>query len=160
VPPGQQGAHPGRIHDAVVAYLQARDWPLDDRGDVVATPVTGTFGEWPAFFEIREDAQQLLIYSVFPLTVPEERLDEGARFVTRANWGLTLGNFELDLDDGEIRYKTSADFEGADIPDAMVDHLFLANVITSDRYLPALRAVIDGADAASAVAAAEATGSA
>jgi hypothetical protein len=32
-----------------------------------------------------------------------------AKFITRANYGMSLGNFELDFNDGEIRYKTSID---------------------------------------------------
>ncbi len=35
-----------------------------------------------------------------------------AEFITRANFGIVIGNFEIDFSDGEIRYKTSIDVEG------------------------------------------------
>lgn len=35
-----------------------------------------------------------------------------AEFVCRANYGLVSGNFELDMRDGEIRFKRFAECEG------------------------------------------------
>ena len=61
-----------------------------------------------------------------------------AEFVTRANRGMRIGNFELDFDDGEIRYKTSMDVEGGDLTDKMIDNLLRANLTTTDRYFTGL----------------------
>jgi hypothetical protein len=143
------------IGAAVAGYLSRHQWPYEDRGQALATPVAGKNGSWVAFFEIREEDDQLLVYSIIPFDVPEVRRTEAARYLTRANFGLAIGNFELDLDDGEVRYKTSIDVEGAQIVEPLIDHLFLANVVTVDRYLNGLRAVIEGDAAEVAVAAAE-----
>ena len=35
-----------------------------------------------------------------------------AEFLTRTNYSMIIGNFELDFADGEIRYKTSIDVQG------------------------------------------------
>jgi len=35
-----------------------------------------------------------------------------AEFINRANYGIIIGNFEMDFADGEIRYKTSIDVQG------------------------------------------------
>jgi hypothetical protein len=144
------------IRTAVARYLSRRQWPYEDRGQALATPVAGKNGSWVAFFEIRDADDQLLVYSIIPFDVPEARRTEAALYLTRANFGLAIGNFELDVDDGEVRYKTSIDVEDAQILEALIDHLFLANVVTVDRYLNGLRAVIEGAAADVAVAAAEA----
>lgn len=45
-----------------------------------------------------------------------------AEFLTRANYGLVFGNFEMDMHDGEIRYKPS--FRAAEKP--LVPMLFAA----------------------------------
>ena len=37
-------------------------------------------------------------------------------FITRANYGLPIGNFELDLEDGELRYKISQPLFSIPIP--------------------------------------------
>ena len=47
-----------------------------------------------------------LIYSVFPFKVPQPQLKRMAQLLTEINWTLKIGAFELDLNDGEIRFKT------------------------------------------------------
>ena len=46
---------------------------------------------------------------------PEEMRVPMAEFLTRANYGLRIGNFEMDFEDGEVRYKSSVDFEGIEL---------------------------------------------
>ena len=46
-------------------------------------------------------------YYSAPITVPEEKRTAISEFITRANYGLTNGNFEMDFSDGELRYKTT-----------------------------------------------------
>ncbi len=143
------------IAAAVAAYLAARDWPSEvhDDGTAVLAGV-GDAGEWPVVFTPLEDAEQLLVHSVIPDAVSPDRLDAAARYLTRANFGLVLGNFELDLDGGEVRYKTSIDVEDDAISDALIDHLVAASISVTDQYLPGLRAVIGGADPDATAAAA------
>ncbi|MBC7340390.1 MAG: YbjN domain-containing protein [Firmicutes bacterium] len=85
-----------------------------------------------------------MFYSVCPVNVPEGKRLAVAEYLTRANYGLVIGNFEMDFRDGEVRYKTSIDVEGAEIAPALVRNLVYANVITMDRYLPGLLGVIYG----------------
>ena len=73
------------------------------------------------------------------------KIPEAAEFITRANYGLTIGNFELDFDDGEVRYKTSLDVEGTALTHSLCRQIVVANVFIMDRYLPGLMAVISGA---------------
>ena len=67
-----------------------------------------------------------------------------AEFITRANYGMIIGNFELDFSDGEVRYKTSIDVEGAELVPAVIRQLVYANVLTMDRYLKGIMAVAFG----------------
>ena len=68
--------------------------------------------------------------------------------MTRANYGLIIGNFEMDFSDGEVRYKTSIDVEDEDEDDrlsvALIKNLVYANVLTMDRYLPGVMSIIYG----------------
>ena len=65
-----------------------------------------------------------------------------AEFLTRANYGLIIGNFEMDLTDGEVRYKTGIDVEGDRLSAALVKNLVYANVLTMDQYLPGIMRLI------------------
>src|SRR5688500_15171463 len=110
----------GRILDAALAYFQKRDTAVMVIDvDTVSTPVTGSTETWSAFVAAREDEHQLMIHSVLPDDVPKNRRNEMALFLTRANWGMVIGAFEMDLDDGELRFKTAIDVEGTELDDAL-----------------------------------------
>jgi hypothetical protein len=144
------------IRDALVAYFKARDMSLfeiDER--TMSAPVAGSNGEWTLFATIREPEHQLLLHGVHPGEVSADRRTEMALYLSRANFGLVIGAFEIDLDDGEVRFKTSIDVEGAELTDALIDHLVLANVSMMDRYLPGIDAVANGTPADAAIAAVE-----
>ena len=65
-------------------------------------------------------------------------------FITRANEGLRIGNFEMDLGDGEVRYKSGLDFEGATLTPELIRNVMYVAVQTLDYYLPGLMSVIYG----------------
>jgi hypothetical protein len=94
--------------------------------------------------EISEKEEQFIFYSYFPVKVSEDRRAVMAEFLTRANYGMIIGNFELDLSDGEVRYKTSIDVEDAELSHALAKHIVYANVLTMDRYYKGLVAVAGG----------------
>lgn len=84
--------------------------------------------------------------------VPEARRREVMEFITRANYGLLLGNFEIDLGDGEVRFKSSVDVEEGTVTYRQYQNLLFVSLATMDRYYPGLQRVLQGsADAAAAV---------
>ena len=46
-----------------------------------------------------------VLYLYHPLTILEPLRKTTAEFICRANYGLPIGNFEMDFSDGELRYK-------------------------------------------------------
>jgi Putative bacterial sensory transduction regulator len=108
---------------------------------------TGFQGENGAVFcraHMLEEKRQIVFYSILPNKAPVDRRVQVMEFVTRANFGLGIGNFEFDLDDGEVRFKTSVDVEGGQITPTMIETLVYLNVLTTDRYLPGVNAVMFG----------------
>lgn len=69
-----------------------------------------------------------------------------AEFIARANYGLRIGNFDLDYADGEARFKTSLDFEGEPLTYNFIKHAVYPAVQTMDNYLPGLMKVAFGAE--------------
>lgn len=84
---------------------------------------------------------RLAFFCALPFCAPEARRGAMAEAITRANYGLTLGNFEMDFRDGELRYRTSMDTANGELTRAMVACLYGANTGTVNRYLPALQMV-------------------
>jgi hypothetical protein len=55
-----------------------------------------------------------------------------------------LGNFEIDMDDGLITYKTSIILGKSGLHEDVIKHLLYANWMASDKYCPAISAVAFG----------------
>ena len=51
--------------------------------------------------------ENVTCYHIAPVKAPVEQRAAVSEFITRANYGLTKGNFEMDFNDGELRYKTT-----------------------------------------------------
>lgn len=79
--------------------------------------------------------QSYIVYIAPHVKCSEDRLPLMMRYLTLANFGLINGNFELDLNDGEIRYKTFVNCAGMDkIPMEVVDDSIMVACYTMQRY--------------------------
>ena len=102
----------------------------------------GENGQWMCFVKVREEQEQLIFYSISPVKVAENKRLVMAEFLSRANFGLSIGNFELNFADGEIRYKTSIAAKGNGVNSALIGQLIFANLLTMDEYLPGIMSII------------------
>ena len=134
--------------NAAASYFQQQEWEFvkSFKDSTIQFVFSGENGQWNCLIRTRETASQFVFYSICPLKVPEEKRLLIAEFITRANYGTIIGNFELDFDDGEIRYKTSIDVEGDRLSIANIESLIYPNLNTMDRYLPGIKAIIERSD--------------
>lgn len=156
-PTPAQGAPEGngaRALATLARYLEADGWNprrLEGR-DVFAMSYRGDSSTFHCYAHLRVDAEQLICYAVAPIRIPEERRSPVAEFVTRANYGMYIGNFELDFSDGEVRCKCSIDFEDEPLTDNLIRNAIYPAVRLLDTYLPGLiRVAYAGADPHAAV---------
>lgn len=76
--------------------------------------------------------------------IPETHRQLITEAITRANYGLKLGNFEMDLEDGELRYQSAMPL-GEEFPeDDVIDHILYVGGAMIDRYLPAFLSIVYG----------------
>ena len=137
----------------VASFLERKGWSyVELGGGSLALRYDGQHATWRCRVLVDEQRAQVAFYSLFPAVVPPEAHRAVVDFITRANAGLVIGNFELDVDRGELRYRTSIDVEGDRLTPALLTHVVHANVLTMDRHLPGLVSVIreDGAPPATA----------
>jgi len=141
--------------DTLGDFLTEDEWypqKLEDRY-IYRVGFSGTNGQITCFAQVHVELEQLIFYAVAPVKVPEEFRPAIAEFIARANYGMRIGNFELDFSDGEVRYKSSLDFEDATLTPALIKNAIYPAVRTMDEYLPGIMGVIYGnKSAAEAVA--------
>lgn len=122
---------------------------------MVAFPASSDHHQWTVYAVCFDGNSQLLVHSVRDGRIPEPRRAAVGAFVSRANNGMVLGNFEFDLDDGELRFKTSIDVQGDRLSEALLDNLIEANTYCFGLYLPGIDDVLAGATPEEAIAAVE-----
>lgn len=134
----------GRVIEALVQFLESESWSYSTLNPPTALKIgfQGKNADFNCYLQERPDQEQLVIYSIVPVRTPDERMQQAVEFITRANFGLIIGNFEFDYQDGEIRFKTSIDVENVEITGPLLSHLIYANVLTADRYMPGLFRVL------------------
>ncbi len=136
----------GTIYDTTVQFFKEEAWVFVEIEGKPALSLNyaGKSGTWSCFAKAEEDKDMMLFYSYCPVKVPENKRPLVGDFLTRANYGLLIGNFEMDYNDGEVRYKTSIDVEGDQLSVALVKRLVYDNLAVMDRYLPGVLSVIYG----------------
>ncbi|MEX1367587.1 MAG: YbjN domain-containing protein [Nannocystaceae bacterium] len=136
----------GRITAVMKEYFEAEGWDGQepDEGVLVFRFEDDLDHQWGCLAVAHEEAEQLAFYSVVLSAVPPERRAEVTDFIMRTNYGMQVGNFEMDLDDGEIRFKTSIDVEGVELDRALCDNLVSLNLMIMGTYFDGLMAVVSG----------------
>lgn len=80
---------------------------------------------------------EYVVYAISPLGADdddEKMMAAMSEFVCRANYGLKNGNFELDMRDGEIRYKSFVDCNGITPTMEMVRNSIYCPATMFERY--------------------------
>jgi hypothetical protein len=129
--------------DALTAGVEVTLEDEDGEGDDAEAP-----GQvFDMIVQSDEEAGQLGCYVVWPVQVPAEKLPAAAELIHRANFGVLVGNVELDFDDGEVRAKSGLDVEGVELNDPACQGLVQVALDLTMMYLPALRDVVENGTA-------------
>jgi len=131
--------------EILLNFFQENDWSFSqhETEPILRMSYQGENGEWNCVAKTRENPDQLVVYSLYPIKVPKKKRLEIAELITKINYGLIVGNFEMDFQDGEVRYKTYAiNGENNPLNSELIGQLIFVNVMTMDKYLPALMSVL------------------
>ena len=141
--PPSQSKQP--IYRAMLTFFSDDDWAFTKlRGEsTLQLAFQGNHGQWTCYAVARDEQAQFLFYSVYPTIIPEHQRLAIAEYLARANYGLVQGNFELDFDSGEIRYKTSLDITHLAINSNVIQHLVYTNITITDHYFPGILAILE-----------------
>lgn len=137
-----RGSH-APILDALRKYLQSQEVPFQDAPELSALRLgfTGENGNWVCL-AVADDKRKLArFYSIAPFTIPPARRAAVNEYLARVGFNMPVGGFELDLDDGEVRLKTSLPLGKAKPTQELLAGLVWPNVAAMDRYLAGLVAV-------------------
>lgn len=137
------------IVEAVESYFErdgVKYTPFDERGTARANyGIKSKVGHVTVFFSAQKD--KLLLRSVLPVNASEAERPKVAEYLMRANYGLKIGGFDFDFDDGEISYRVAmyfGDEEFAPPTYEQIDYALVVSLMMIDKYGNSLLKVLFG----------------
>jgi Uncharacterized conserved protein len=129
---------------ALIEFFKAHDWDYkEDNGrPVIYTGVNGENAQLRCLASAGENNEHLVFISIFPVQAPPKKRARCAELLTRINYDLIHGCFEMDFEDGEIRFRTSIGALDLPIAPKQVEHLIFTNLSTMDRYIAPIMRVL------------------
>lgn len=146
------------IANEIRGFLLDDDWKFDfdDEKGIFrfGVNIDGKMKHVNYFVPVRDDSYT--VYAISPVSADsddEEVMRNITEFICRANYGLRNGNFEIDIRDGEIRYKVFVDCDGGILPSRdVVRGSIIIPAMMFERYSPGiLDVVFKGSTAAEAI---------
>jgi hypothetical protein len=115
-----------------------------DGEDILIVEGVGERDDLTVYAHAREDDDQLVVYAVWPGRAAPDVRPAMAEFFTRANWALAVGNFELDLDNGEMRFKVGIDAEGGELRAPLVQQMLRTVIAAMETFATGIDRVLAG----------------
>ena len=131
------------IHIAM-AFLQWKEWPVqrtEDPNTIIST-FAGHNGQWNLYAIQHPEREQLAFYSLFPHRFGKDAVAALLEFTARINAGIIMGNFEVLLEHGEVRFKTSIDLTDQTLNLKYCNPLVYYNLLAMDNHFKALEHIV------------------
>lgn len=112
--------------------------------DVFKLGFAGDNGCFRGHVEVDEADRTVQVRTVAPVRVQKSKRRLVAELLTRINYQLLLGTFEMNMDSGTIICRTSIVLGKSDLHSDVMAHLLYANWHAMDEFFPAMSAVLFG----------------
>ena len=131
----------------VSVYAEQAGWPvnIDAEHTLLSTTYKSGDDSWVFVASIDVNTRILTVFSRAPEPCPASRRPAMCEALTRLNWGMTHGSFDMDFTDGEIRYRVGTDLAGNELDAGIVQNVTNYCLQHMTTHLPTLRAIIAGA---------------
>jgi hypothetical protein len=121
--------------DVIERFLIEHEWSYERLDEsLLRLAVQGEQGDWVTLVQTNEEDQRCIVYSVYPALVPESRREAMAAILTQENYEIPVGNFEMDLTDGEVRFRTSIEVVQGQMTSEWFERMFAVNISMTDGY--------------------------
>jgi len=128
--------------EVIRAFFHEQEWVYEELNPTLwRLTIAGDDETWVVLVQLNVEDQLCSVYSVFPDEVEDDAKRPAiAAYLSGVNYDLAIGNWEMDLSDGEIRFRTSLDYEGDDLTPALFARLMLMNIHAAEVHFDEIRA--------------------
>jgi len=127
----------------VIEHFQGNGWKfqLEQDRPVLRAGFGGKNGAVRCIIVVDESDDLIQVFALLP-TVPGHRSAAAAELCLRASFGVKIGKFEFDHQDGDLRFQAAAPYAKGELSDDLIRRVLGVCLITADAYLPAFMKVI------------------
>ena len=124
------------VYEMVKRHLEEHNFSFEPHDDdhVITMTVHGEDLPQPTIIRVLDEREILQVLSPIPAHIPEDKRLDAAVAVATANYGMINGCFDLDMSDGEIRYRVTQSFADMDLSDKFLRYFFGVCFFTTDKY--------------------------
>jgi hypothetical protein len=139
------------MYRETLAFLRGDGWPAApgtyDGLPCIDTRFIGSVTAWDCRARPYDPFGQLAFESILPTVVAQPHRGAVTQLIARTNWRLLTGAFQLDLDTGDLLFRTMLFLsDGVEPDEALLRGLVYGNVLTVDRCLPQVLDAAAGGD--------------
>jgi hypothetical protein len=144
--PSERRPSMNAAYEKLIQHLDEHGVNYLTRGDnqSICADFRGEVGTYRIIAAIDSDDDLFQVFGFAPVRAPEGSRPAVAETVARANYGLKVGKFEMDLDDGELRFQVAQILTDDNLEDEVIRRLIGTTMAMLDMYLPAVLSVIYG----------------
>ncbi|MDA8229040.1 MAG: YbjN domain-containing protein [Desulfitobacterium hafniense] len=134
-----------KLFNLLYEFLVDDGWEFefDDRNEIFRLEVSGLNSEFICFIIADEEQESLICNTYIHEQIPFHKRSEICEFMNRLNYELANGNFEMDMEDGEVRFRTYLDLEGSQPSKEQVLNLIWTGSQIFDTYFPGFMKIIN-----------------
>ncbi|MGI6014434.1 MAG: hypothetical protein ACOX7K_09195 [Oscillospiraceae bacterium] len=134
------------VANSILDYFKSMNFDFDfdaEKGIITtAFPTDSKIGQ--VDIRIRFLSDGYISHAISRISADENSRDKVAEYLTRANYGLRNGNFEMDFRDGEIRFKAFCRSGDTVLEEMQIHDSFILPIVQFDTYGDDLLAVLFG----------------
>lgn len=128
----------------VKKIFQDDDWPFEAKDNSIRSAFKGKNESFKIHVILKSEKELISLYVYFPITVPEAKRKEVCETIARMNYGLSFGWCEMDMKDGELRFRSFMPVDDAPFFPEQLKTILYSGVSAADKYFPAFMSVIYG----------------
>lgn len=130
---------------ALIAHFEANGlkFHADPESKSVQLFMTGDCAVYNCRVQLTHDDELIQVRIHYPVVARETRMRPlVAEALARANHGMSIGRFDIDMDSGEINFHLGQVIGERELDDEIIGGVFSASLSTADRYFPAVMLVM------------------
>lgn len=128
------------LHDTLIE--NGWEFDDDDKNEIFRLKIRGVNSDFKCFIIVDEDQESLLCNTQIKRKIPFPKRLEICNFMNRVNYELANGNFEMDMDDGDLRFRTFLDLANTEPSKEQLMNLIWNGSQCFDTYYPGFEKIV------------------